>query len=375
MEKLIVISGIFLSLGLIVFAQQQPQNFGNCVTPNQQQGLCQYLRECNSLFNIIKKIQITNEERTFLGRSQCGYTNNQPLVCCPDALATGPRVGSTLLPAPGVCGASLDNRIIGGTATAIDEYPWMALLEYSKPNNRKGFHCGGVLINDRYVLTASHCVNGKDIPATWSLTGVRLGEWDTTLETDCQTNEDGTQDCSVPPLNIPVTEKIPHESYNPQSKNQANDIALLRLGSSVTYSDFIKPICLPRSQVLRTFNFDGVSLQVAGWGKTETASQSNVKLKVSINGVSISQCNGVYGRQGVTLTNNQVCAGGEKGFDSCRGDSGGPLMAIDGSTKNIYWYLVGVVSFGPSPCGQEGWPGVYTRVSSYVDWILSLIHI
>lgn len=40
----------------------------------------------------------------------------------------------------------------------------------------------------------------------------------------------------------------------------------------------------------------------------------------------------------------------------------------------IYWYSVGIVSFGPSPCGRERWPGVYVRVSSYMEWILKNIH-
>lgn len=58
-------------------------------------------------------------------------------------------------------------------------------------------------------------------------------------------------------------------------------------------------------------------------------------------------------------------------FFSFNLDSGGPLMALDSSIRNkAYWYLAGVVSLGPSPCGQQGWPGVYTRASSYVDWIL-----
>lgn len=70
--------------------------------------------------------------------------------------------------------------------------------------------------------------------------------------------------------------------------------------------------------------------------------------------------------------NAQLCAGGEKGKDSCRGDSGGPLMNL-GQSENgeIVWYSVGVVSFGPSPCGLEEWPGVYTKVANYVHWIVS----
>lgn len=74
----------------------------------------------------------------------------------------------------------------------------------------------------------------------------------------------------------------------------------------------------------------------------------------------------------MNLGQGQLCAGGEKGRDSCRGDSGGPLMTISADKSGeINWYAAGVVSFGPSPCGMENWPGVYTRVSKYVNWIVS----
>lgn len=91
--------------------------------------------------------------------------------------------------------------------------------------------------------------------------------------------------------------------------------------------------------------------------------------------MNLDQCNRVYSRQRVVLRSSQLCAGGEQGKDSCKGDSGGPLMVIDRKTKpdQPYWYAVGVVSFGPSPCGMPGWPGVYTRVGSYMDWILQNI--
>lgn len=89
----------------------------------------------------------------------------------------------------------------------------------------------------------------------------------------------------------------------------------------------------------------------------------------------MEQCKQVYKSKGITLRSGQLCAGGENGIDSCKGDSGGPLMAIDGRTylDRPYWYSVGIVSFGPTPCGSIGWPGVYTRVSSYINWILQNI--
>lgn len=195
-----------------------------------------------------------------------------------------------------------------------------------------------------------------------------------TTPEDCAVYENNKRECSDPPLDILIEQKIPHERYNPQSKNQENDIALLRLSQQITYTDYIIPICLPQSTNLRNSNGEGILFHVAGWGQTETVSQSNVKLKVQVTGVNLGQCNNVYSRQGVSLGQSQICAGGQQGFDSCRGDSGGPLMTVDTNNPNApmpYWYLAGVVSFGPLPCGQEGWPGVYTRVGAFVDWIES----
>lgn len=69
------------------------------------------------------------------------------------------------------------------------------------------------------------------------------------------------------------------------------------------------------------------------------------------------------------LWEGQLCAGGVKGKDSCKGDSGGPLMYENDKTFEV----VGVVSFGPSPCGRENIPGVYTKVFAYKDWIRSQV--
>lgn len=46
-------------------------------------------------------------------------------------------------------------------------------------------------------------------------------------------------------------------------------------------------------------------------------------------------------------------------------------MSVDVVAGVPYWNLVGLVSFGPSPCGKENWPGVYTNVGSYMNWIES----
>lgn len=119
---------------------------------------------------------------------------------------------------------------------------------------------------------------------------VRLGEWEYDKEKDCYHDE-----CSNPPIDVPVEGIRAHKNYDPNSTSQENDIALLRLSRSVKYSgnaienykhfltswilsDFIKPICLPQSENLKNIKYDGINLVVAGWSKTENGNSSKSPL-------------------------------------------------------------------------------------------------
>lgn len=103
-----------------------------------------------------------------------------------------------------------------------------------------------------------------------------------------------------------------------------------------------------------------------------SGTSSKVKLKVSLPVLSNSDCAPIHARE-VRLADSQLCAGGEQGKDSCKGDSGGPLMTPQGLRNDARWYVVGIVSIGPRRCGTEGKPAIYTRVGSYVDWIRQVI--
>ena len=63
----------------------------------------------------------------------------------------------------------------------------------------------------------------------------------------------------------------------------------------------------------------------------------------------------------------QVCAKGDRGTDSCSGDSGGPLM-VQTAGDQSRWFLTGVVSFGTNEC-DSSLPGVYTDIAAFYDWI------
>lgn len=98
------------------------------------------------------------------------------------------------------------------------------------------------------------------------------------------------------------------------------------------------------------------------------AASGSLKQHTVVDGVSLDECNRVYNMRNVTVTPKQICAGGEKSAEFCER---GPLLARD--LSHPMFYLVGVDSFGLR-CGLDGSPGVYTRVSSYNDWILSHMH-
>ncbi|KAI2666136.1 Polyserase-2 [Labeo rohita] len=84
--------------------------------------------------------------------------------------------------------------------------------------------------------------------------------------------------------------------------------------------------------------------------------------EVDVPVVGNTKCNCFY--KG-SITGNMMCAGTlEGGKDSCQGDSGGPMVIKQGSR----WIQAGVVSFGQG-CAEPNYPGVYSRVSNYQNWI------
>ena len=92
--------------------------------------------------------------------------------------------------------------------------------------------------------------------------------------------------------------------------------------------------------------------------------------------ISSEQCARVFAdRTGARLGRGQLCAGGDRGRDSCEGDSGGPLMRREQLDPDDFtrYYLLGLVSFGAKRCGSESLPGVYTDITAYLDWILDNI--
>ena len=117
------------------------------------------------------------------------------------------------------------------------------------------------------------------------MTGVRLGEWDTTTENDCDDSFVNENVCAPPAIDIQIEQLIPHENYQPSAGNQHNDIALLRLAQRVTFSEFVAPICLPFESAVRNNDFVNQTLSVAGWGllKIKSTIYSIIKFSTLIN--------------------------------------------------------------------------------------------
>jgi len=250
---------------------------------------CISIYDCPTILETFKSQQaISNAQAENLRRLACSSGPGRfPFVCCPSTnqpTSTSKPRGTirpsngkgNVLPGRGSCGvAPFGQKVYGGRSTALDEFPWMALLEYSKPNvNTRSISCGGVLINQRYVLTAAHCLVGEIERKIGQLVNVRLGEYDITTTTDCT----GTGICADPVLNIGVEETIPHPSFNDKNANKSNDIGLVRLSEDVSYSQYVAPICLP-STLGASRSAPTTSLQVAGWGRTLDSRQSNTKTK------------------------------------------------------------------------------------------------
>ncbi|KAG0725097.1 CLIP domain-containing serine protease 2 [Chionoecetes opilio] len=257
---------------------------------------------------------------------------------------------------PSQCGTPiLGNRVIGGTLTEPGEWPWLAALGLKRAS-RFVSRCGGTLFTARHVLSAQHCFNGPVILDT-----VRLGEYDLKRLDDVPHTQD-----------FGIAQRFSHD-YDPATYE--NDIVILVLDREVVFTDYIQPVCLPFDQLDNEYADD--YLMVVGWGKTDfkTENYPDVPLEASVPVVSRTRCAQSYsrfaGRQKPVIDARQLCAGNGT-TDSCGGDSGGPLHYLN--LDDGRYYLVGIVSFGYQ-CANSDYPGVYTRVASFLTWIVEKINV
>lgn len=253
-------------------------------------------------------------------------------------------------------------RIVGGQNAVPHEFPW--LVSITKNN---GHHCGGVILNDKFVLTAGHCLCSSRDSNIYPvrLLGVTLGK----------------HNFLTPDIPAARQERIKDAVLHPGYKcgKYVDDIALLELIRPISWSESVKPACLPvATEKLGYSAFDGVNAITAGWGllgenKTENR-RPDVLQKVEVQVVANDICNEWYASQktSVKINPTQMCAGFEEGGkDSCRADSGGPLMFR--SHPNEPLMVIGVVSSGIG-CARARLPGIYTRLSDYVSWIMQEIN-
>ncbi|XP_043273511.1 proclotting enzyme isoform X2 [Venturia canescens] len=242
-------------------------------------------------------------------------------------------------------------RVVGGEESLPGRWPWMAAI-FLHGSRRTEFWCGGSLIGPRHILTAAHCTRDqRQRPFAARQFTVRLGDID--LENDDEPSS---------PETYAVKAVHAHQKFS--RVGFYNDIAILELNRPVRRSPYVIPICLPQARY-RNEPFAGARPTVVGWGTTyyggkESTVQRQAVLPVWRN----EDCNAAYFQP---ITGNFLCAGySQGGKDACQGDSGGPLML----RSEGKWMQIGIVSFG-NKCGEPGYPGVYTRVTEYVDWIKS----
>ena len=154
------------------------------------------------------------------------------------------------------------------------------------------------------------------------------------------------------------------DGFRFNNKTLDNDFVIIKLQSPFHFNEDVQPACLPPSSTYLNPSSTEEFCFTSGWGVTETGLSPDLCHYAQVPTIKDSDCSKKYENDTLSITDSMICAG-SSGRDACQGDSGGPLVCNYGSSA----VLTGVVSWGDG-CGQPEFPGVYSRVTHVLDWIL-----
>jgi len=218
------------------------------------------------------------------------------------------------------------SRVIGGTATS-------AFPDCVAVGSKTGWCCTGTLVAPNVVVSAGHCRGG------------------------CSSRVYIGTDVSAAGEIIDVRSAVKHPKYKPPSENHDLMVLILKQDATAT------PRPLATDKMLQAAK----SVRVVGFGNTDVQSTQGYGQCRMVD-VPLASNDPKYGSDPST----EFVAGAPfLDRDSCNGDSGGPAY-VQSSRK---WYLAGATSRATAvaspvrPCGDGG---IYTRVSSFADWVRSV---
>lgn len=223
-----------------------------------------------------------------------------------------------------------ENRIVGGE----DAPEGMAPYQISLQSASSGQHsCGGAIIDERWIVTAAHCIHRKTPNAFRVLTGTQ----------NLQQNVSRY---------YYVDRIVEHCNYEP--RKYRNDIALLHLNESIVFDNATQRVELDHEPLA-----PGAMLLLTGWGTLSLGGEVPAKLqRLEVEYVPFEECREAHGNSSA-VDIGHVCTYNDKGRGACHGDSGGPLVH-NGK-------LVALVNWG-MPCAR-GKPDASASVAYYHDFI------
>ncbi|XP_050666320.1 trypsin CFT-1-like [Leptidea sinapis] len=233
------------------------------------------------------------------------------------------------------------SRISNGASVDISSFPFAAVLLRESLFGNFVQSCVGSIVNNRCILTSANCFY-YDLPSQWS---VRLGS--------SYASSGGTI--------YSVAQLIGHPQFDVIGSD--NDVGLMRLSSAIVYGTNVQRVSIAGTNYIVG---DNVGVTIVGWGATGFGLPKSERLQRG-NLITVNQqtCRSNYNLIGMTVTNNMQCAGAGSilGADFCDGDIGAPLLH-----NNV---LAGIASWRTPICGLAYYPGIFTRVNIYSNWIVA----